>query len=261
MNIKEYLQKIQNLIPNFWLEQLQHIHANLLVRWILFRGSQPLAFSQKSVMVFSPHQDDETFGCGGMIARKREQGISVVVVFLTDGQGTGNSDTESKTKIVQIRKQEAIKALTILGVEVSKIYFLDQQDGKLLDLKINEKHQTILQIAELLKNYQPGEVYVPHKKDCHRDHEASYELVKAAIIEAGVKVELIQYPIWLFWRAPLFIMLKLRDIAAAYCLSITSVQEKKNQAIAAYTSQLDSLPQGFVQRFFSNYEIFFKADN
>lgn len=259
MKIKIYLQQIQKLIPSFWLEQMQYIHSSLLVRWILFQGSKPLEFSQKSAMVFSPHQDDETFGCGGMIAQKCEQGISVFVVFLTDGRGSSNA--ESKTKIVQIRKQEAIKALTILGVEASKIHFLDKQDGKLLNLNIEEKHQIISQIAELIKDYQPEEVYVPHKKDCHRDHEASYNLVKSAIREAGIDTELIQYPVWLFWRAPLFVMLKLPDIAAAYCVSIASVQEKKKQAIAAYTSQLNGLPHGFVKRFFSNYEIFFKTDN
>jgi LmbE family N-acetylglucosaminyl deacetylase len=261
MSIKGYLQQIQKLVPSFWLEQMQYIQSNLLVRWILCRGSEPLALNQKSAMVFSPHQDDETFGCGGMIAQKREQGVPVAVVFLTDGQGGGNSDAESNNKIVQIRKQESIKALTILGVELSNIYFLDKQDGSLLNLKNEEKQYTISQIAGLLKKYKPEEVYVPHKKDCHRDHEASYELVKAAIGEAKIQVELIQYPIWLFWRAPLFIMLKLQDIAAAYSLSIASVQEKKNQAIAAYTSQLGSLPPGFVKRFFGGYEIFFKPDN
>ncbi|MBD2450641.1 PIG-L family deacetylase [Nostoc sp. FACHB-152] len=261
MNIKGYLQQIQKLVPRFWLEQMQYIQSNLIVHWILFRGSKPLSLNQKSAMVFSPHQDDETFGCGGMIAQKREQGVSVVVVFLTDGQGGGNSDVESKNKIVQIRKQESIKALTILGVEASKIYFLDKQDGSLLNLKTEARLYTISQIAELLNKYKPEEVYVPHKKDCHRDHEASYELVKAAISESARELELIQYPIWLFWRAPLFIMLKLQDIAAAYSLSITSVQHKKNQAIAAYTSQLNGLPRGFVKRFFGAYEIFFKADS
>lgn len=261
MKIKGYLQQIQKLVPSVLLEQMQDIHSSLLVRWILFRGSEPLAFSHKSVIVFSPHQDDETFGCGGMIARKREQGIPVVVVFLTDGQGGSISDAESKNKIVQIRKQEAIKALKILGVEVSNIHFLDKQDGRLRDLNNEEKRQIISEIAYFIQDYQPEEVYVPHKKDGHRDHEASYELVKAAIREARIEVELIQYPVWLFWRAPLFIMLKLQDIAAAYCVPIASVQEKKNQAIAAYTSQLDGLPRGFVKRFFGAYEIFFKAEN
>ncbi|MBE9007085.1 PIG-L family deacetylase [Fortiea sp. LEGE XX443] len=261
MKIKNYLQKIQKLIPSAWLERMQYIHCSLLVRWILLRGSQPLEFSQKSAMVFSPHQDDETFGCGGMIAHKCQQGIPVLVVFLTNGQGSRNADVESRNKIVQTRKQEAIKALNILGVETSAIYFLDKADGSLQDLKTEEKQQAIAQIAELLNSYQPEEVYVPHRKDCHRDHEAAYDLVKAAINQTQIAAELIQYPIWLFWRAPLFIMLKLPDIAAAYCFSIASVQEKKNQAIASYTSQLDSLPNGFIKRFLGAYEIFFKVES
>lgn len=261
MNIKSYLQQIQKLVPSFLLEQIQYLHSNVLVRWILWRGNKQLVFSPKSAMVFSPHQDDETFGCGGMIAQKCEQGISVVVVFLTDGQGSSNLNEAAKNKIIQIRKQEAINALTILGVETSKIYFLDKQDGKLLNLTVAERKQTITQISELLINYQPEEIYIPHRKDCHRDHEATYELVKAAIREAKLDTELIQYPVWLFWRAPLFIMLKMQDIAAAYCVSIASVQEKKKQAIATYKSQLSGLPHGFVKRFFSNYEIYFKTNN
>jgi N-acetylglucosamine malate deacetylase 1 len=261
MQIKTYLQKLQKLVPSCWLEWIQDIHSDLLMRWILLRRSQSLAFTQKSAMVFSPHQDDETFGCGGMIARKREQGIPVVVVFITDGQGSCSLDPESKNKIIQIRQQEAIKALQILGVESDKIHFLAKPDGKLQSLKFAEKEQTITQLTHLLRYYQPEEVYVPHKKDCHRDHEATYELVKAAISQAQISMELIQYPIWLFWRAPLFIMLTLQDIAAAYCCSIASVQEKKNQAIASYTSQLEGLPRGFVKRFLGAYEIFFKAES
>jgi LmbE family N-acetylglucosaminyl deacetylase len=261
MSIKSYLQQIQKLIPLALLERMQYIHSSLVIRWILLRGSQPLAFSQKSAMVFSPHQDDETFGCGGMIARKCEQRISVIVVFITNGQGSADADTESRNKVIQTRKQEAIKALTILGVETSAIYFLEKADGRLQDLKNEEKQEAIAQITKLLKHYQPEEVYVPHRKDCHRDHEATYDLVKAAIKQAEIQVELLQYPIWLFWRAPLFIMLKLQDIAAAYCFSITSVQDKKNQAIAAYTSQLESLPHGFVKRFLGAYEIFFKVES
>jgi N-acetylglucosamine malate deacetylase 1 len=259
MTIKTHLQELQKLIPNTWLQKMQYIHSSLLFRWILQSGSKPLAFSQKSAMVFSPHQDDETFGCGGMIAQKRELGISVVVVFLTDGRGSG--DFDSQNKIVQIRKQEAVKALEILGVESSKIYFLEKPDGHLPNLNYEERQQTIEQVAELIKIYQPEEVYAPHRKDCHKDHEATFELVKVAIAQTGLVTELLQYPIWLFWRAPLFILLKLQDIAAAQYHSTTSVQEKKNRAIAAYSSQIKSLPHGFVKRFLCPYEIFFKTES
>ncbi|MDZ8053001.1 MAG: PIG-L deacetylase family protein [Aulosira sp. ZfuVER01] len=260
MNIKIYLQRLQKLIPHTWLEQIQYLHSSLLLRWIVQNRSQPLTLNHKSAMVFSPHQDDETFGCGGMIALKREHGVSVVVAFLTDGQGAGSSQANSQTKITHIRKQEAESALGILGVNPSEIYFLEKPDGTLPHLNEEERQETIKQLAELLKHYKPEEVYVPHRKDCHRDHEATYQLVKSAIAQAGITVELLQYPIWLFWRAPLFILLKLPDIAAAYYLSIASVQDKKNRAISSYCSQIHSLPRGFMQRFSGSPEIFFKSE-
>ncbi|MBW4596515.1 MAG: PIG-L family deacetylase [Brasilonema angustatum HA4187-MV1] len=260
MKIKQILKVVQKLIPNNLLYLLQDIHSQILFRWILLRGSEPTAFNNKSAMVFSPHQDDETFGCGGMIALKREHGIPVTVAFLTDGQGSHGPDSQIKEKIIQIRKEEAIKALEILGVETSKIHFLEKPDGTLQDLQKEQREETIQQLAELIKCSQPEEIYVPHRKDCHKDHEATYELVKEAIAQVGIKVELLQYPIWLLWRAPLFIMLKVQDIAVAYRLSIESVQDKKNRAIASYCSQLEGLPRGFVKRFLGSYEIFFKPD-
>lgn len=260
MNTRQVLQKIQKLFPDSWLYQLQDIHSALMFRWILRVQSQPLNLNTKSAMVFSPHQDDETFGCGGMIALKREQGIPVTVVFLTDGQGNGGNSANTKEKIIAIRKKEAESALEILGVASSDIYFLDKQDGTLCDLHEESKQGTIEQIVELLKQHKPQEVYLPHRKDCHRDHEATYILVREAIKQAKIQVELLQYPIWMFWRAPLFIMLKLKDIADGYRLPITKVQTRKQKAIASYCSQIESLPRGFVNRFLGSYEIFFKVE-
>ncbi|AUT00456.1 GlcNAc-PI de-N-acetylase [Nostoc sp. CENA543] len=257
--MKVYLQKIQKIIPAQWLENLQYLHSHFIWRWLLSDGSQPKDFSHKSAMVFSPHQDDETFGCGGMIAHKTAQGIKVVVVFLTNGDAAGGCNLDLKNQIIATRRQEAVTALQILGVQTSDIHFLSKPDGYLQNLNEPEKQQTIAQVAELLKLYQPEEVYVPHRKDCHRDHEATFTLVKSAIQSAKIHPDLLQYPIWLFWRSPLFLMLKLSDLAAAYRFSITAVQEKKQQAIAAYSSQLQSLPQGFVKQFLTSYEIFFKT--
>jgi N-acetylglucosamine malate deacetylase 1 len=261
MNLKTKLKLLEKLIPNTWLYQMQYIHCSLLVKWILRWGSKPLVFSQKSAIVFSPHQDDETFGCGGMIAMKREHEIPVVVVFLTDGQGSGGSEPNAQEKISQIRKREAVTALGILGVSPSEIHFLEKPDGTLQDLKNEERQQIIEQVAELLKYYKSEEVYVPHRKDCHKDHEATYKLIKEAIAQSEITMEVLQYPIWLFWRAPLFILLKLQDIAAAHYLSITSVKDKKNKAIASYISQTQSLPHGFIKQFLGTQEIFFKAES
>lgn len=252
---------LEKIISKSLLNQMQYIHCSLVSWWILRWGSQPLKFSEKSVIVFSPHQDDETFACGGMIARKREQGIPVAVTFLTDGRGSHGSDPHIQNQIIHIRQQESLTALNILGVNTSEIHFFNQRDGSLSGLNIAARQEVINQISQLLQFYQPGEVYVPHRKDCHQDHEATYNLVKEAISQCKITVDIFQYPVWVFWRSPLFILLKLQDIAAAYRFSITSVKEKKEKAIAAYPSQIQMLPHGFIKRFLNSDEIFFKSES
>lgn len=257
MNATQAKLVIKKLVPSSWINSLKNFRTSLLFQWV-HSGSKPLALSQKSAMVFSPHQDDETFGCGGMIALKRELGIPVAVAFLTDGHLNGESSL-SKDEIIQMRKLEALNALEILGVESANVHFLAKPDSALQDLHQQERQQTIEQLIELLKFYQPEEVYVPHCQDIHPDHEATYELVTVALTQAGIEVELLQYPIWLLWRTPLFTLLKIQDTTSAYGLSIKSVIEKKNQAIAVYCSQIERLPYGFVEKFLMSEEIFFKV--
>lgn len=253
MGSKEMLGKLRVIIGC----QLRNLTSNVLFRWILHSKSQPITVSQKSAMVFSPHQDDETLGCGGMIALKRRLGVPVIVVFMTDGR-YGTLDSIKPEEIVNIRKQEAITALKILGVAPSEVYFLDQTDGNLEYLPNDQSQQLTEKLAKLLESSMPEEVYVPHRKDFHADHEATYKLVQAAIAKSGIKAELLQYPIWMFWQNPLSFQLKLQDITGAYRLSIDTVRDKKNRAIETYQSQIPGLTRNFLWRFFSPYEIFFK---
>lgn len=237
---------------------LRNVTSYLLFLLILSSKSRPLTLSHKSAIVFSPHQDDETLGCGGMIALKRQLGVPVKVVFVTDGRG-GRPQWIKPEEIVDVRKQEAVAALSILGVASSDIHFFAQKDGDLATLPYEQHQQIIEQLAQLLQTYLPGEVYVPHSQDLHSDHEATYQLVRAAIAKSGIQVELWQYPIWLFWQNPLSLQLKLKDIAGGYRLAINYVQKQKHQAITTYQSQIPSLTPGFLKRFFSPYELFFKA--
>jgi N-acetylglucosamine malate deacetylase 1 len=258
-NIRDF----KNFVPETLLEKLRYWHYKLVSKWIINFHSQNLEISQKSTIVFSPHQDDETFGCGGMISLKCQQQASVVVVFLTDGHKCGSYQDISQSEIIALREQEALKALQIIGVETSNIHFLRKPDCELKNLSENEREKTIDQIMELIKTHKPEEVYVPHCQEVHPDHHATYELVHTALnrlyTQAQITAELIQYPIWLFWSSPLFIQLSWQDIAAAQRLEISAVQDKKRQAIAAYKSQFECLPHNFINLFFGKHEIFFKT--
>lgn len=210
----------------------------------------------RSAMVFSPHQDDETLGCGGMIALKRQCKGSVSVVFLTDGQSGVADHRLSRDQRVELRKQEAIAALAILGVEKSDVHFLNKPDGTLNHLSELQRQQTIDHLIQLLRDYQPQEIYVPHRRDRHADHEATYELVQAAMMQLGLQATVRQYPVWILWKAPLLIDLQVRELVGSKRLSIQSVAEQKRAAIAVYESQCQALPTGFLKRFMTGDEFF-----
>ncbi|OWY66713.1 GlcNAc-PI de-N-acetylase [cyanobacterium TDX16] len=236
---------------------LRNLTSYLLFLWIIARKSKPLALSQKSAIVFAPHQDDETLGCGGAIALKRQQGVPVKVVFMTDGR-YGFLDRMETAEVISLRKKEARTALDALGVADSEIIFLDRIDGTLASLTSESRQNLVEQIVQLLQKTAPGEVYVPHRKDFHADHEATYDLVQTAIAQSGMQLELLQYPIWIFWQNPLSFQLQWRDLDGAYRLPINSVRDRKHQAIETYQSQIPGLSRGFLRRFFSPYELFFK---
>lgn len=272
INMEYLLQRLKVGLHNKWWlfnYRLRELQIKLQFYWLVYRGSQKLDVSQKSAILFAPHQDDETLGCGGIIALKREQGVPVSVVFVTDGGGSHTDHpTITREEIVQIRRQEALSALNILGVESRDIHFLNKLDGTLYRITEAERQQTIEEMAQLLRAFQPQEVYVTHNKDRSREHEITYELVVAAIAAAGVKVDLWQYAIWLHWQSLLFRDLKLEELAGAYRLNIHTVQSKKKRAIETYRSQylpIDAqssavLPRGFLWRFFLPHEVFFKTE-
>ena len=246
----------------------QNLYANLLRYWLLHFKSQPMPASQKSAIVFAPHPDDETLGCGGMIALKRQQGVDVWVVFLTDGQDSQFNHARVKTiaELVQIRHDEALAALDTLGVQPSEIRFLDLPDGSLPDLSEAKRQQVVDQLVGLLDVSNAQEVYVTYRRDIHPDHQETYALVRSAISQSKRPLELIQYPVWANWR-PQQIDFNAAEIATVYRLAIADARTKKIQALDAYRSQYlplapgakPPLPPGFLKWFSSPYEIFFKA--
>jgi N-acetylglucosamine malate deacetylase 1 len=238
--------------------KLREIYCTIIFNWILYIKSKKIGVTEKTAIVFAPHQDDETFGCGGMIAIKSSKKVPVNVVFLTDGKRSIPEWIKSE-EIIKIRQQEALTALNILGVPASATHFLGHGDATLSQLTHEERTQIITQLSELIKAYKPEEIYLPHQKDRHLDHEATYNLVKDAIALSNLNLEIFQYPVWILWQNPLSSNLKLQEISGSHCISIAKVQDQKKQAIASYKSQITTLPPGFLTRFLSPYEIFIKS--
>lgn len=208
--------------------------SNIILLW----SSKPVVATNKATVVFAPHQDDETLGCGGMIALKRKNKIPVNVVFIANGgQSHGQAHNATSSSLITARREEAIKALHILGIGSSAIFFLEQPDGFLHYQTIQEQQVLVNTLMELLVTLNPEEIYIPHRKDQHLDHEATYKLLKTAIKASSIRAEVLQYPIWLFWQSLLHWKLEFHYLLSACKPSISTVQDQKKHAIEAYHSQ------------------------
>jgi LmbE family N-acetylglucosaminyl deacetylase len=151
----------------------------------------------KKVIVFAPHPDDETCGCGGTIAKKIREGCEVLIVIMTDGrhalsEALGIYSDPTPSELKEIRKEEVKKATRILGVPEENLLFLDFEDGRLR----KEEKEAQEKIDEILrKNPMPMEIYYPYEKDCHIDHRLTNRLVKNAIRRLGVHTTEYKYTV------------------------------------------------------------------
>jgi LmbE family N-acetylglucosaminyl deacetylase len=145
------------------------------------------------VIVFAPHQDDETLGCGGTILQKVNAGQELVVVFMTDGS-TSHANFLPVSELIETRKLEAMEACKVLGVPESRVHFLGFPDGFLF----REQQMAIERVKMILGDLSPDEIFVPSRLDGTPDHVATNRIVHQAIKNTCLGCIVYEYPIW-YW--------------------------------------------------------------
>jgi LmbE family N-acetylglucosaminyl deacetylase len=240
------------------LRKLRDRQAPAVHHYMMHEASVPMDLPRGSALVIAPHADDETFGCGGLIALKRDAGVPVHVVIVTDGRNSHSHVAGVDVgQLIRTRKQEVIAACAILGVLPTDISFLDLPDQGLQRLADDQRNQAVARLADLLRAVRPDEVYVNMEWDGHPDHEATYRLTIDALREAGQAASVFEYPIWLVWKGPFRWNTRPTDLRGGGRLDVRAVQQRKQRAIEVYTSQLPVLPPGFLHQFQQGFELFF----
>lgn len=252
------------VMPSSWLGaldlKLREWHANAVVQWVQSCGSSSIVVDDSPLTVIAPHQDDETFGCGGLIAMKRRRGADVHVIFLTDGARSHDAhEALQRDDLSVARRAEAVEATRYLGVDPAHIHFLHFPDGQLSRLGIEQSTALVDALSRLLQQQRPRQVLLPHRRDFHKDHEATFGLAIRALQQGGLNVDLLQYSIWMPWCSPLLWRLKPGYLADGVRLKLDeAAQAMRDRAIRSYRTQLAVLPPGFVKRFFSSEEVYFR---
>lgn len=126
------------------------------------------------ILIVSPHQDDETLGCGALINKYTE---IIDILLITNGE-LGNPEF-SKTETVAIRNREFEKATK----GVRNTYKLDLKDSNFTFKDIKQKRFDFTKYDA---------IFIPGKREKHPDHQKVNRYIK----RLSSKSRIYEYEVW-----------------------------------------------------------------
>lgn len=227
--------------PALWA--LRSLNFVLLSVWHGLLGARSLPLSPGRALVLAPHPDDESLGCGGLLAAKTQAGIPCLAVILTDGRhgvSTPRDTPNSQGDVAALRQGECLAAARELGLALPPI-FLGCEDGSLSHLAPPEREALVQRLAAVLREFQPEEIYLPNPCDCHPDHEACLGLAGQALALAEHQAQVYGYFIWAFWCLS-WHWRRGKRLTPLLRLNISGAVERKRRAMHCHASQMPRLP-------------------
>jgi LmbE family N-acetylglucosaminyl deacetylase len=193
-------------------------------------------------VVLAPHPDDESLGCGGLIAACCAAGRPPLVAVLTDGTGSHpGSLAYPAERLRDVRMSEVLEAVGHLGLAADRVVFLNQRDtaapvqGPAFDAVVRR-------LAGLCEGATA--LLAPWRFDPHCDHEAAALIAAAVAALAGIRH--VAYPVW-GWTLDADDVVG--DCRTGWRLDIAAWLPAKRAAIQAHRSQYGGLitddPTGF----------------
>jgi LmbE family N-acetylglucosaminyl deacetylase len=194
----------------------------------------------KTVLIFTPHPDDDTFQCGGIMSILAKNGNKVIVVIYTnDNKGSLDMDMTSE-RLAQIRRTEEEGACKVLGVPKENIHWLGYEDG---DLEYAEPHRLRGEAARFIKIYRPDAIFsIDPGEEHERWHKTDHRMAAIITQDAFIAAE------WHLYYPQHFLDEELESFhvpliyyyyttAPNYGVDITGVIDKKIEASAKHVSQ------------------------
>ncbi|MGE0314731.1 MAG: PIG-L deacetylase family protein [Lautropia sp.] len=197
------------------------------------------------IVVLAPHPDDESLGCGGLLANAFA-GKGATVVCLTDGSGSHpRSRRYPAPRLAERRARELREAVTRLGGTHADIVELGHRDGA-CPTRGSAFDASVARVSALCVARRATMLFATSGADQHTDHQAC-EVLARAVQATLPALGLYAYPVW-----------SRRDRFAPDAgverrlrwLDTSGVRDAKARAIAAHRTQLglvvDDDSDGFV---------------
>lgn len=149
-------------------------------------------------LVLAPHADDETLGCGALIADAASRGALAAVVILTNGVGSHSHDGPgSRARLISARRREAARAVRMLvGGSHPIPLFLDWPDAQPFASGEPGFERARRRLSAICRELHVDAVAVTAHHEPHCDHEAAYRLAGAVAASAMRPVRVFEYVVW-----------------------------------------------------------------
>ena len=198
----------------------------------------------KTILVFTPHPDDDVLGAGGTIALlNRNHNKVYIVVYTNDNKGSYDPDMTSE-RLARIRRAEQEVSEGLLGTPKENISWMGYDDGMLEyapQPKLTEEATAIIRRIrpDVLLSVDPGEWY-------ERWHKTDHRMAAFNTIDAVRAAEF-----WLYfpnqklqqglepYRVPEMYFFYPSPPEANYWINIESVADLKLEAAAKQVSQFE----------------------
>jgi LmbE family N-acetylglucosaminyl deacetylase len=198
----------------------------------------------KTVLLFTPHPDDDTFCCGGTLALLQKHRNNIhIFIYTNDDKGSYDLDMTSE-RLARIRKKEEEDACKVLGIPAANIHWLQFHDGM---LEYANPLDLVEQVTKIIRTYRPdvvmsidpGSEYVRwHKTDHRMAANNTMDAIRASewhlyfpnqLLHDGLKP----------WQVPVEAYFYATPKEANYWVNIDDVLDLKVSAAAAHVSQFE----------------------
>ena len=193
------------------------------------------------VLALVPHADDETLGCGGLLASLFAAGASVHVVLVTDGAASHPaSRTHSPAQRRDVREREFLAALAALGGRDARVTFWRKPDGALPDLLADEREAAVAELAAWLREGRVGTLLTPWRRDPHGDHVATTAWARDAVESLGRERApvVLEYRVWTGHQGDDGALARSSDGVRELAFDVRPHRGRLRAALAAHASQL-----------------------
>lgn len=198
----------------------------------------------KTVLVFSPHPDDDTFAVGGTMGLLAAHGNRVIVaIYTNDNKGSYDQGMTSE-RLARIRKAEEEAACAVLGIPRENLLWMGYDDG---ELEYAPARTLCGQATRIIRQYRPDAVLSVDPGEWYeRWHKSDHRMAAFNTIDAVRAAEFhLYYPEHLLvdrlqpYKVPNLFFYYVTPQDANCYVDIDPVFEKKLEAASRHVSQFE----------------------